>query len=150
MVLRPGRCLPMTCWVEEQCKHGVHDSPNLLFHHFNCSQHLFFLFPQPLGSLMNSAGRNCLAFSTKCSNTGARLPMGSDSTLSVTTSWLLSQVPPLCQQHGPFLSSLTLRALRDASTRRVNVLKCQRHPSLLSAFMAHDIYQKETIKSPRT
>lgn len=55
-----------------------------------------------------------------------KLPMGSDSILSVTISGCCHD-SLLCAAARLFLSSLTRRALRDASTRRVSVLKCQTH-----------------------
>lgn len=69
---------------------------------------------------MNSGGGNCLAFSTKGSNTWAGQRMEGDSTLSVMASPLLSLLSAPSLGRAP-----SLRAESVASTRRFDISKCQ-------------------------
>lgn len=83
----------------------------------------FYVFPEPPWSLMNSGGGDCLACSTKCSETWARWPVRGGRASSVTASPLLRRLSsPLSACSRRWFPSR--RAASYASSRGCDVSKC--------------------------
>lgn len=106
---------------------------------------VFYVFPEPPWSLMNSGGGDCLACSTKCSETWARWPVGGGRAPSVTASPLLRWLTLLRLQQALVSVSKSGELCFLEGMRR---LEMSHRRLLLSASTTHGIYQREKQLSP--